>query len=149
MPDYYLAQLNIAQARAPMDSPELADFVANIERINTLAERSDGFIWRMVDEEEQDTSALNHFGQNLLINLSLWRDVAALRAFVYDSEHISIMRRRKEWFIALPEAAMVLWWVPSDRRPSLTEAAAKLSLLRAEGPKPQAFSFRNAFPPPE
>ena len=34
----HLAQLNVAHMRAPMDSPELADFVAALEPINTLAD---------------------------------------------------------------------------------------------------------------
>uniref|UniRef100_E6PQQ5 DUF3291 domain-containing protein n=1 Tax=mine drainage metagenome TaxID=410659 RepID=E6PQQ5_9ZZZZ len=42
---YQLAQLNIAVARAPLDSPVMADFVANRERINALAAAALGFIW--------------------------------------------------------------------------------------------------------
>jgi hypothetical protein len=47
------------------------------------------------------------------------------------------------------EAFLVLWWVPSGHRPSVAEAILRLELLRAKGPTPEAFTFRNAFPPPE
>lgn len=50
MSRYRLAQLNIATLKAPLDSPLLADFVANLDRINRLAEQSPGFEWRLQDE---------------------------------------------------------------------------------------------------
>ena len=34
---YQLAQLNIGQLKHPLESPELVDFVDNLERINALA----------------------------------------------------------------------------------------------------------------
>jgi len=41
---YHIAQLNIAKLLAPIDSPQLSDFVANLDRINALAEESPGFV---------------------------------------------------------------------------------------------------------
>ncbi len=38
MSSHELVQLNIARLLAPIDSPQLAEFVANLERINALAE---------------------------------------------------------------------------------------------------------------
>ncbi len=77
MPGYHLAQLNIANLAAPLDSPPLADFVANLQRINALAEASPGFVWRLADEGG-DATALRPFGEDVLVNLSLWRDVESL-----------------------------------------------------------------------
>jgi hypothetical protein len=34
-------------------------------------------------------------------------------------------------------------------RPSIAEAVAKLEALRSKGPTPEAFTFRQAFPPPD
>ncbi|WP_345293426.1 DUF3291 domain-containing protein [Isoptericola chiayiensis] len=42
-----LAQVNVAQLRAPLDSVELADFVANLDPVNALADAADGFVWRL------------------------------------------------------------------------------------------------------
>jgi len=38
--------------------------------------------------------------------------------------------------------------VPRGHRPSITEAIARLDLLRAKGPSSEAFTFRRSFPPP-
>ncbi|HME40698.1 MAG TPA: DUF3291 domain-containing protein [Steroidobacteraceae bacterium] len=149
MSAYELAQLNIGIIKGPMDSPLMADFAANLERINALAERTPGFIWRL-QTEEGDATAIRPFDNpNLLINMSVWRDVESLNKYVYSSAHVEIMRRRREWFERMPDAFLVLWWVPTGHRPSIAEAIAKLDTLRAQGPTPQAFTFRNAFPPPD
>jgi len=137
-----LAQLNVAEMKSPLDSPDMADFVANLERINALAEQAPGYVWRLQDGG--DATAFRPLGQNVLVNLSVWADVAALSQYVYRSAHVEIMRRRREWFDRLKVAHMVLWWVPVGHRPTLEEAVARLEQLRAEGPSPSAFTFAQA-----
>jgi heme-degrading monooxygenase HmoA len=149
MSAYQLAQLNIGIIRGPMDSPVMAEFAANLERINALAERSPGFIWRL-QTEEGDATAIRPFeNPEMLVNMSVWRDLESLRQYVYHSAHVEIMRRRREWFERMSQAFLVLWWVPQGQRPSVTEAIARLELLRNRGPDPQAFTFRHAFLPPD
>ena len=82
------------------------------------------------------------------MNLSVWRDVEALQAFAFRSDHVAIVRRRREWFAKMDLAYMVLWWVPDGHRPSVNEAAERLAMLRERGPSIEAFTFREAFPPP-
>jgi len=148
MSQYELAQLNIAVMKEPLESPGMADFVANLDRINALAEASAGFVWRL-QTEEGDATGLRPMGENTLVNMSVWRDVASLNEYVYRSAHAGIMRRRKEWFERMSEAYFVLWWVPRGHRPSINEASAKLALLRERGPTPEAFTFRQSFGPPD
>jgi Domain of unknown function (DUF3291) len=148
MSRYELAQLNIAVLKGPLDSPLLADFVANLERINALAEGSAGFVWRF-QTAEGDATAARPLGEDTLVNMSVWKDVTALRNYVYRSAHVEVMSRRKEWFEKMAEAFVVLWWVPKGHRPSLQEAIAKLELLRANGPSEEAFTFRHAYLPPD
>jgi hypothetical protein len=148
MSAYELAQLNIARMKEPLESPTMADFVANLERINALAESSPGFVWRL-QTEEGDATALRPLGDDTLVNVSIWRDVESLNKYVYESAHVEIMRRRKEWFDRMSEAHMVLWWVPQGHRPSVVQALERLQLLRTQGPSPDAFTFRHAFPPPD
>ena len=148
MSQYELAQLNIAVMKEPLDSPRMADFVANLERINALAESSPGFVWRL-QTEEGDATALRPLGDQTLVNMSVWKDVASLNHYVYKTAHVEIMRRRKEWFERMSEAHMVLWWVPQGHRPSVVQAVERLQLLRAHGPSADAFTFRHAFPPPD
>ena len=148
MSDYQLAQLNVAALKAPLESPELKDFVDNLDRINALADGSPGFVWRLVGDGN-DATSLRPLGESLIVNMSVWRDVAALRDFAYRSGHVEIMKRRREWFTRMAEAYLVLWWVPSGHEPTIAEAVARLNLLRERGPTPEAFTFGEAFAAPD
>lgn len=148
MSDYRLAQLNIATMRTPLESPEMADFVNNLDRINQLAENSPGYVWRL-ETGEGDATALRPFGDSVLVNLSVWQDLRALRDFVFGSDHVQIMRRRGEWFERMGEAYVVFWWIPAGHRPSAQEAWERLELLRTQGPTARAFTFRQPFPAPD
>ncbi|MWV16186.1 DUF3291 domain-containing protein [Pseudomonas sp. L-22-4S-12] len=147
MSRYHLAQLNIASMKEPLESPGMADFVANLERINALAESSPGFVWRLQDEAG-DATAIRPFGEQVLVNLSLWQDVESLSDYAYKSAHSEMLKRRNEWFSRLGEAHMVLWWVPAGHLPDVREAAERLRLLRGSGPTGEAFSFRARFAAP-
>jgi hypothetical protein len=148
MSRYELAQLNIAIMKEPLESPAMADFVANLDRINALAEGSPGFVWRL-QTDDGDATALRPLGDDTLVNLSIWKDVESLNHYVYITAHVEIMRRRREWFDRMRESHFALWWVPRGHRPTVLEAADKLALLRANGPTADAFTFRDAFPPPD
>jgi len=148
MSGHELAQLNIGIIRGPMDSPVMAEFAANLERINAVAEATPGFVWRL-QTEEGDATAIRPFdNENMLVNMSVWKDVESLRSYVYHSAHVEVMRRRREWFEPMREAFLVLWWVPPGHRPSIAEAIARLERLRRHGPSPEAFTFRHSFPQP-
>ncbi len=147
---YHLAQLNIAQFRLPQEHPSNADFVNNLNRVNAIAEQQDGFVWRMIGDGGDDSALdVRMFDDPLIIsNMSLWRDIESLRAFVYrNQEHRAIMRRRDEWFDQI-EFHLVLWWVEVGHIPNLEEAHARLKLLGKYGSTQGAFSFRIPFPAP-
>ena len=148
MSRFQLAQLNVALMKDAIDSPLMADFVANIDRINALAEDSPGFAWRLQTEAGNATS-LSPLGRNKIVNISVWEDVAALNHYAYKTAHVEIMKRRREWFERMSEAYMVLWWVPKGQWPTVAEAIARLERLRAHGPTPYAFTFKQAFPAPD
>ncbi len=148
MSRYELAQLNIAVMKEPLESPGMADFVANLERINALAESSPGFCWRLKDAGG-DATALRPLGEETLVNMSVWRDVESLNSYVYKSAHVEFMRRRREWFERMGAAYLVMWWVPKGHQPTIAEAVSKLELLRAQGPTAAAFNFGKAFPAPD
>lgn len=147
MTKYHLAQLNIALMSAPLDSPVLADFVANLDRINALAERSPGFVWRL-QTETGDATALRDFGDDYLVNMSTWNDVNSLFNYVFKSAHIEIMQRRKEWFEKMRDMHAVLWWVPEGHRPTTLEAKRRLQYLQENGPTATAFTFKKPYPAP-
>src|SRR6202030_3511838 len=52
----HLAQLNIGRLRYDLDDPRLADFIDNLARVNAIAERSEGFVWRLKDETGNATN---------------------------------------------------------------------------------------------
>jgi hypothetical protein len=147
MSSFQLAQLNIAALREPLESPSMADFVANLERINALAEQSAGFVWRLEDDAG-DATSLRPFGELMIVNMSVWTDVESLRRFAFESAHVEILRRRREWFDRMSNAYAVLWWVRRGHRPTLDEASERLEHLRAKGATVLAFTFQDAFPPP-
>ena len=144
---YHLAQLNVARMAAPTDAPEMAEFMANLEPINALADQSPGFIWRL-KTDEGDATALRPFGDDLLVNLSVWRDADALRGYVYQSEHLEFIKRRKSWFLPMKAPHLVLWWIPSSKQADILEAKARLEHLKKHGASPHAFTFAKLFPPP-
>ena len=145
---YQLAQLNIAKMREPLTSPPMSDFVANLDRINAIAEASPGFVWRLKDESGSAV-ALRPFGDDVIVNMSVWEDVAALSQYAFKSGHVEIMRRRREWFQAMSEAHAVLWWVVKGHIPTVTEAKERLEHLREHGATPHAFTFKKSFAPPD
>jgi hypothetical protein len=147
MSTFELAQLNVADMRFPLEAPEMADFVAALERINGLAETSPGYLWRL-ETDDGDATALRPFGEDKLVNLSVWTDLRSLQQFVYRSAHADFVRRRAEWFAVMEEAHLVLWWVPEGHRPDLEEARERLEHLRTHGPGRRAFLFGKSFPPP-
>ncbi|MFK7996292.1 MAG: DUF3291 domain-containing protein [Granulosicoccus sp.] len=143
-----LVQLNIATLVAPLDSPVLADFVADLDRINALAEQSPGFLWRLQSESGDATELEHGFGENVIVNMSVWESIEALHTYVYKTAHAKVMSRRKEWFERMTNAYSVLWWIPEGHRPTVGEAQLKLELLQSKGPGPDAFTFKASFPKP-
>ncbi len=145
---FHLAQLNIALPRAPMDSQELAGFVAELAPINALADASPGFVWRLQTEDGDATAIRGFDDDRLIVNMSVWTSLETLGDFVYRSAHVDVMRRRREWFHAMAELFMTLWWIPAGTAPTIPEAEERLRHLRDHGPSPRAFTFRESFPPP-
>ena len=147
---YHLAQVNIARFRLPPDNPVNADFVNNLDRVNALAEASEGFVWRMVGDGSDNALDVQAFDDpNMVVNLSVWEDIASLSAFVYRNKtHRSIMRRRSEWFEHM-DMYLALWWVPVGHVPTTQEAKARLAHLEQHGPTPYAFTFKQPAAAPE
>jgi Domain of unknown function (DUF3291) len=140
--EFAVAQVNIALPREPLDSPALAEFVANLEPVNALADNAPGFIWRLQDDSGDATSIKAFDDDRLIINMSVWQSLEALWSFVYDGGHLEVMRRRREWMTKLAELHMVLWWVPHGHIPTIEEARERLDHLRANGPSERAFTFK-------
>lgn len=146
---YHLAQVNIAKALAPLDSPVMQGFVEQLEHINQLAEASPGFVWRL-QTEAGDATALKPFeDERIIVNMSVWESLAALKHYVYSGEHLRVLRDKKQWFEKPGAPILALWWVPAGHTPSIAEAKQVLVRLTEQGPSVEAFSFAKPFPAPE
>jgi hypothetical protein len=142
---WHIAQLNVARAAAPLDSPRMAEFMAALAGVNALAETSPGFVWRLVDA----TGVSVPTDPGVLVNMSVWQSVEDLFAFVYRSAHTPFMVRRREWFQPAGGPYQVLWWVPAGAAPpTVDEAMARLAHLRSHGPSAHAFTFKQRYPAP-
>ncbi|MFD9630701.1 DUF3291 domain-containing protein [Streptomyces violascens] len=143
---YELAQVNIARLKFPLDSPELADFMAGLDPVNAVADAADGFVWRLQNDGGNATDVPVFGDTAMIVNMSVWRDVESLKAFMYAGRHRELLARRFEWFERIEEALVALWWVPAGHRPTVPEAEKRVLHLRAHGPTPHAFTLRTGFP---
>ena len=150
MTAHHIAQLNIGHAIAPMDDPLMADFVAWLDEINGLGERSPGFVWRLKGEGGTSVELQVDDDDPLyVVNLTVWRSMEDLHAFTYRSEHKAVFKRRFDWFERRGTPNVCLWWVPIGTIPTLEDAERRLGLLTDHGPTSEAFTFKQPFPAPE
>ncbi|WP_285163188.1 DUF3291 domain-containing protein [Shewanella goraebulensis] len=140
-----LAQLNIAKCKFALDTPEMKDFVDNLDEVNGIAEISAGFVWRLKDESGDATQILAFDDPSLIVNMSVWDNVEALKNFMFRTHHRDFMRRKNEWFEHLSEDSYVLWWVAEGHIPDIKEAKERLLHLRENGDSAYAFTFKSNF----
>jgi len=145
----HIAQVNIARMRGALEDPVMRGFVARLDEINALADRSPGFVWRLQTSEGNATYLRPYGDDRILFNLSVWETVEDLRNYVYRSEHAELIRQRRDWFEKFEAPFLALWWVPGGHLPSVDEAKKRLDHLQSNGPTAFAFTFRALFPPDE
>jgi hypothetical protein len=132
----HLAQINIGRMKAPLDDPAMSGFMS-----------SRGFIWRLQGEEGNNTYLRPYEDARIIVNMSVWETIDALRTYVYSSAHAEVLKQRREWFEKFDGVMMALWWVPAGDLPSVDEAKRRLASLEEHGPTPFAFTFKTTFPP--
>lgn len=138
----HLAQFNIARIRYPLDDPRMREFVENVERVNGLAEKIEGFVWRLQDDSGNAMGMKVYDDARILPNLTVWENVEALERFVYRTLHSRFYGRREEWFERI-ETPLVMWWVPQGHRPALAEGVARLDHLKEHGTSDFAFGWEH------
>src|SRR5207245_9785408 len=90
-----LTHVTIARMRAPRERPIMIDFVAQLDRINTLADATPGFVWRLQTAEGNATAIRAYDDPLILFNMSVWESLEALQDFVYRSGHTGVMKNRE------------------------------------------------------
>ena len=145
--DFHLAELNIARLRAPLDAPELKEFVDFLDPVNRFAEESPGFVWRLVGDDGQSSSYLPpaYDDPMVITNLSVWTSLASLRDFMYGTVHRYFLQSRRKWFERMTQPHVVLWWIPAGELPTLDDAKSRLQLLEDQGSTSAAFTLENPY----
>jgi hypothetical protein len=147
MTGYHIAQVNIGRVTAPPDDPIMAGFMSRLDEINALADGSPGFIWRLQTSEGNATYLRPYDDDRILVNMSVWESIEALKHYVYRTAHVELLRQRQEWFEKFSGAYLALWWVPAGHRPGIDEAKKRIAHLQAHGPTQFAFTFKTTFEP--
>lgn len=142
----YLAQLNIARMQSnSINDPLMADFVAQIDTINTLADNSKGFVWRLKDEEGNATNIHPFDDDRIIVNMSVWESIEDLMEYAYKSAHAVVMKDRSKWFEKFGKPSMVLWYIDEGNIPTVQEARERLEFLQENGASEYAFDFKSKF----
>jgi hypothetical protein len=150
MPKYQLAEINIARMKGvDINDPIMKEFVDNLVLVNTLAENSEGFVWRLKDDESSNSTAFNPYNdEQVIINISVWESIETLENYVFKTFHTEFLKRRKEWFQTFGKASTAMWWIPEGQFPTIEEAVARLDELQKNGATERAFNFRKKYLPP-
>ncbi|MGB0440602.1 MAG: DUF3291 domain-containing protein [Paracoccaceae bacterium] len=147
---HHIAQFNWGILAYDWDDPRVADFVNGVALVNGAAERADGFVWRMSDADmeaaQQDTAGSLGGNPRLASTLSVWRDVDALQAFVWNTVHRQFYNRKAEWYDPQPGPRLALWWVPKGHVPDIAEASARRHHLETHGPSDAVFGWAEVAP---
>ena len=84
----------------------------------------------------------------MIVNMSVWELAEALFDYVYASAHKAYLAPPQGMVLHAGEMHLVLCWIPAGTFPTIEEAKRRLDLLRANGPSPEAFTFKQRFPAP-
>jgi hypothetical protein len=140
----HLAQLNVGYARYPTDDPRMAEFMGALDAVNSLAERSPGFVWRLKDEASNNaTNILLTPDPSFIVNLSVWETPEQLEHFVWNTVHKRFYQKKGNWFDPMATPHFVMWWIPAGHIPTPQEALARLDRLTRHGPSDQAFGWES------
>ena len=148
---HQLAQLNLGLLNAPLDAEQMDEFRLALDPINALAESTPGFVWRLKDDNGGSSSYVDVPGTDdplMAPNMSVWRDVEALKHFMFKSGHAIYLRRRAEWFQHQDGPIAVMWWIPAGELPDLVDAVRRLDHLRDHGPTETGWTMAHPFDAP-
>jgi Domain of unknown function (DUF3291) len=145
---FHLAQINVGRLVAPVDDPRIADFMAQLDSINALADGTPGFVWRLQSDSGNATDVPYSDDPFMLVNMSVWESVETLRDFTYASQHVGVLKDRTKWFEKLDRPHYCLWWVPAGHIPTVAEGRLRLESYQRQGATPYSFWFSQRFPAP-
>jgi hypothetical protein len=139
----HIAHFNWATLVADLEDRRVAPFVNAVPKVNAIAERSPGFVWRSGGEAERVRPSAGRSSPKtaLIASFSVWETPEHFRDYVYKTVHGAFFRRGHEWFEPDRPRGHVLWWVEAGHIPDIAEARDKVDAMTANGPGPEAFDF--------
>ena len=142
---HHIAHLNIARLRALPGDALVAEFVNAVPKVNAIAERSPGFVWRWDDNSTQVAEGVPYQAvlpdPLLAVSLSVWERAADLMNFVHQTVHGAFLRRRAEWFEPAVGPAYVIWPIAVGQIPTVAEGQARMAHMAQHGPTDHAYDF--------
>jgi uncharacterized protein DUF3291 len=118
---YHLAQINIARLIAPIDDSKIAEFVAQLDPVNALADKAPGFVWLLKSESGNATDIAYNDDPFVIVNMSVWESIESLREYAYKSDHRKVFQDRARWFEKMDKPNYCLWWIPAGHVPTVAE----------------------------
>jgi hypothetical protein len=138
-----LAEFNFGTLKYDWDDPRLSDFRDNLDLVNGIAARSDGFIWTLpaedMDATQNDPEGPLAERPNTASTLSVWQDAKTLWSFVNTTLHARFLNRANEWFQDGDSGHLVVWRCAADHQPNVAEAMGKWRQLQSDGPSDNVF----------
>lgn len=161
-----IAMSTITILLQPYGHPVVAEYEERIGPVFEEAERSPGFIARAkpVDDKDHLTNFERDWGpwgkfttprfytggrvtatDSRASTLSLWVDLASIRAFASKGGHRYMVRNQSRWTEHLDWKTYAAWWVDDDTIPTWEEGSARIEYINDHGPSPHAFDFAHPY----
>lgn len=138
----HLAELNLSEWKIDARSEAARGFLDNVDKVNAVAERAKGFVWRLLDEQRDEFGRNAVCGTpNVLMTLSVWESAEDLEDFVWNTVHKRIYNRKHEWFGKMKGHELIMWWVDEGHQPTLDEARERMDHLNEHGNTDFAFGW--------
>jgi len=88
------------------------------------------FVWRLQSESGNATDIAYNDDPSIMVNMSVWESLEALRDYAYKSDHMKVFRDRAKWFVKMDKPHYCLWWIPDGHIPPLPRAASGWSITK-------------------
>jgi hypothetical protein len=148
----FLAEYNFGTLRHGWNDPRSAAFVAGLDLVNGLAAASPGFVWRATEDDPGHENATEVTllpadrermeADGFAATLSVWQSVETLEHFVWNTVHRQFYGRKADWYDAVGNGNLVLWWVPQNARPCEAEGMARWRHRETYGDSAHAFGWK-------
>ncbi|MGW0393154.1 DUF3291 domain-containing protein [Streptomyces sp. NPDC003042] len=125
-------------------------FIARAEAVDTVQTKWTNFgrdygRWGLFDAPSFYTGGRDDETDTRASTLSLWTDLASVKAYAYGGLHRHALRERRRWFVHLPHRLYAAWWVEDDAVPTWWDACRRLEHINEFGPTVRAFDFKQPY----